>query len=204
MKTLIKITLFVVLATFFVAGCTTPEPTTPSSTTDKVEADDTSDVKEDTKEVVSKSFDPCTLLTAADVKAEMDLTPVNTNSESEPNAVGQTICFHDLSEDEMIFAQLSVQRDTDLSPAAASGGMDVASLYDSGKEFVDAAEDIDGVGDEAYYGGSGLGLGKGLHVLLEDKGVSFNVVIGLGFGNEDDAEHLKIETALAKKVIGRL
>ena len=204
MKNLVKITLFVVLTSLFISGCASPMTTSTTNSDDKVNERTTTSGKDDIKEVATKSFDPCSLLTEADVLAEMKLTPVNVTKETEPNAVGQTICFYDLSEDDQVFAQLSVQRDVDLSPAVASGGMNVVSLFDNSKDFLDSVEDVSGLGDKAYYGGSGLGLGKGLSVLVKNKGVSFTVVVGLGFQNDNDAEHLKIETALAKKIIGRL
>lgn len=204
MKNFVKITLFVVLTTIFMAGCSTPDSTATKTTDEKTKALDTTGTNNDSKVAVTASLDPCSLLTEADVMAEMKLAPVNTTKETVPNAVGQTICFYDLSEDDQFFAQMSLQRNADLSPAAVSGGMNVASLFDNSKDFVDSAEDVTGFGDSAYYGGSGLGLGKGLSVLVKNKGVSFNVVVGLGLGNKDDAEHLRIEKALAQKVISRL
>ena len=77
-------------------------------------------------------------------------------------------------------------------------------LFNQTKALIKEAKVISNIGDDAYYGGSGLKLGAGLNVLVQAKGVSFTVDLGLGFGNKDDAKHIEIETKLAQKVLGRL
>ena len=47
-------------------------------------------------------------------------------------------------------------------------------------------------------------IGAGLHVLDNEHGVKIDLNIGLGFGNSDEAEHIRIEKALAEKALSRL
>lgn len=104
----------------------------------------------------------------------------------------------------MKFVQLSIVSDADMPEKTKAGGQNSEKIYTQGKDLLEDTQTVTGLGDEAYYGGSGLGLGKGLTVLVKGKGVHFNVVIGLGFGNDDQAKHLEIESAIAKKVLERL
>jgi hypothetical protein len=157
------------------------------------------------KTVFGKSYDPCALLTVADVQAYYpgETITVKDDQAKQPNAVGQRICFFDIGDD-MKFVQLSMIQTADMSAAVRGGGQSAEKLYADEKQLVEATETITGLGDEAYYGGSGLGLGKGTHVLVRAKGLKFNIDIGLGFGNTDKQKHLDIENALAKKVLERL
>lgn len=155
--------------------------------------------------VAGKSYDPCALLTVDDVKAfyPNEKITVKDDKSSIPNPVGQRICFFDIGDD-MKFVQLSMVQTADMAETVRSGGQSAEMMYSQEKELVKGAEAISGLGDEAYYGGSGLGLGKGTHVLVKSKDLEFSIDIGLGFGNTDKQKHLDIEGALAKKVLERL
>jgi len=155
--------------------------------------------------VASKSYDPCALLTADDVKAFYpdEKITLKDDKSKEANAVGQRICFFDIGDD-MKFVQLSIIQTAEMSAAVRSGGQSAEKMFADEKLLVEKAEPVAGLGDEAYYGGSGLGLGKGTHVLVKGKGLKFSIDIGLGFGNTDKQKHLDIESALAKKVLERL
>ncbi len=148
-----------------------------------------------------QSYDPCELLTAADVEAQFSgKTATKSQHDKEANVVGQKICFYDLDPDEMIFAQLAITNGSDIKAA----GQTAKSLYDGVKEFADEVNSVQGLGTEAYYGGSGLKPGAGLHIYVAEKNVFFDVTVGLGFGNDDENAHLEIEKALAEKVINKL
>ncbi|MBI5654646.1 hypothetical protein HZC53_03275 [Candidatus Uhrbacteria bacterium] len=155
--------------------------------------------------VVGKAYDPCALLTVDDVKAfyPNETITVKDDKSNIPNPVGQRICFFDIGDD-MKFVQLSIIATADMSATVRSGGLSAEKMYYDEKQLLEGTEPVTGLGDEAYYGGSGLGLGKGTHVLVKNKGVQFGIDIGLGFGNTDKQKHLDIESALAKKVLERL
>lgn len=148
-----------------------------------------------------QSYDPCELLSASDVEAQFSgKTATVSQHDKEANVVGQKICFYDLDPEEMVFAQLALTNGPDIKAA----GQTAKSLYDGVKEFAEDITPVQGLGTEAYYGGSGLKPGAGLHVYVAEKDVFFDLTVGLGFGNDDENTHLEIEKALAEKVINKL
>ncbi|MDQ7814755.1 MAG: hypothetical protein RDU25_03060 [Patescibacteria group bacterium] len=180
----------------FGAGCGGGTATTGSQTSNGTEQ----------KAVSGKSYDPCELITAADVAPFYPGEEVKQDKHDiKANAVGQKICFYSIGDD-MKFVQLSLVSSADMSAGMKSSGQNAETLFNQEKELLeaDAITNVTGLGDAAYYGGSGLGIGKGTHVLVNAKGVKFSIDIGLGFGNTDKAKHMEIENALAKKVLERL
>ncbi len=152
----------------------------------------------------SQSYDPCELLQSSDFAAYYPGEDIQqTKHDTQANVVGQKICFYDIGDD-MKFAQLSIVSDADMPEKTKAGGQNSEKIYAQGKDMLEDTQTVTGLGDEAYYGGSGLGLGKGLTVLVKNKGLHFNVVVGLGFGNDDQAKHLEIESSIAKKILERL
>lgn len=185
------------IISLFGAGCGGSTATTDSQTANETEQ----------KVVSGKSYDPCDLLTAADVSAFFPGEQINQDKhETVANAIGQKICFYSVGDTDQKFAQLSLIATADMSAGMKASGQNAESLFNQEKELLDAADltAINGLGDTAYYGGSGLGFGKGMNVLSNSKGVKFNVVVGLGFGNDDQQKHIDIETGLSKKVLERL
>ncbi len=191
LNSVIVLGLFVSL---FGAGCGNTTAQTGSTVTKAIE-----------KAVSAKVYDPCALLSADDVKAFYPNETITLKDEKskEANVVGQRICFFDIGDD-MKFVQLSIVQTAEMAANVRSGGQSAETIFAQEKQLVKDAEAVSGLGDEAYYGGSGLGLGKGTHVLVKGKGLKFNIDIGLGFGNTDKQKHMDIENALAKKVLERL
>ncbi len=148
-------------------------------------------------EVKCKSYDPCELIKTSDIQAFFPDKQANiTKHDTKPvNPLGQKICYWSLSDTDMFFVQLSISSDDDAK------AMKVNKQFENNKQFIDGVKTIEGLGDSAYYGGSGLKLGAGLHVLLKDKGIMFNIMIGLGRGNNDQQKHIDIEKKLAQKII---
>lgn len=154
----------------------------------------------------AKSYDPCKLLTVDDVKALFpDGNIKATRHDTEANAVGMKICFYSASDTDPKFAQISVMSRAD-APAAMVDKGSLRPFYDNERKFLDAdaIQDVPGLGDAAYYGGSGLKAGAGLHVLDDKHGVKIDASVGLGFGNDDAAQHLKMEKAIVEKALSRL
>lgn len=148
-----------------------------------------------------KKYDPCVLLTQQDAETALSQTLKNTKHNTEAiNATGQKICYYEeTSGTTMVFAQLSLNEQ-----ASMTNGMSAEQLYETMKAAVTAPTTVAGVGDEAYYGGSGLKLGAGLTTLVKSKGVVINVMVGLGTGNTDEAAHLAMEKELTLDAISRL
>jgi hypothetical protein len=150
---------------------------------------------------MSQAHDPCDLIKVEDMQQYFPGQEIKiTRHDAKANAVGQKICYWSASEAEMKFVQLSISSNADMK----SGSVKVDELYENEKQMLDQTQPVSEIGDSAYYGGSGLKMGAGLHVLLKDKGVKLTIMVGLGTGNADDQKHIDIETALAKKVIERL
>ena len=153
-----------------------------------------------------KSYDPCKLLTANDVKALFPGGEVKLSRHDEKaNPIGIKICFYSASDTDQKFAQLAVTSAADAPPAMLDNGS-LRPVYDNERKLLKAADlkEVPGLGDAAYYGGSGLRAGAGLHVLDDKHGVKIDISVGLGFGNDDAAQHVEMETAIAEKALTRL
>lgn len=108
----------------------------------------------------------CDFLTKDEVKTVMgvDIGEVKIQP---ANPMGQSVCFFDIPSDKAVrFAQLQMFR---TGWAKRSGkSWDAPSLFKNNMSFLDSLVEITGIGDKAYWGGSGLKLGAGLHVLYKD------------------------------------
>lgn len=152
-----------------------------------------------------KVYDPCELITEQDVKDVFPgSTPKITKHDTKPNAVGQKICYYSASDEDVQFVQISVVSTPAISAKARENGQTAEKLYMGEKKLLTDITAIPGLGDDAYFGGNGLKLGAGMHVLAKDKDTEFAIDVGLGFGNADAQKHIDIEKTLAQKVLGRL
>ncbi|MDD2399093.1 MAG: hypothetical protein PHR75_00585 [Sulfurovum sp.] len=148
----------------------------------------------------AKIYNPCQLLTTEDIQSVFpgaNIT-ITLQDDKAANPLGTRRCFWDANETNMQFVQLSITSD------AEAKTMPTAQQFENNKEYIQNVQSVPDIGDAAYYGGSGLKAGAGLHVLVKNKGVLIHVVVGLGFGNKDEQKHLEIETSIAKKVIEKL
>ncbi|MCD6654560.1 MAG: hypothetical protein LT067_07340 [Sulfurovum sp.] len=148
----------------------------------------------------AKTYDPCQFLAAEDIQAVFPDTniTITVHDKIAANPLGTRRCFWDAGETNMQFVQISITSD------AETKTMQTAQQFENNKQYIEHVQSVPNIGDAAYYGGSGLKAGSGLHVLVRNKGVLLHVVIGLGFGNKDEQKHLEIETSIAKKVIEKL
>lgn len=152
------------------------------------------------KDASAKVYDPCKMLETKDIE---EIFPganvkITTHDTVPANPLGMRSCFWEASADDMKFVQLTISSDAEATV------MPVNKQFENSRQFIENAISISGIGDGAYYGGSGLKAGAGLHVLVNYKGVLLSVQVGLGFGNTDEQKHIEIEKSLAHKVIQRL
>ncbi len=146
-----------------------------------------------------KNYDPCELISLSEAEAALGVSLEKTRHDTKPiNAVGQKICYYEHVSD-MKFVQISINEQ-----ASMTNGMAVEKLYASCKSGLDNPLEISSVGDEAFYGGSGLTLGAGLTTLVKSKGIMMTVTVGLGTENNDQAAHISIEKTLAMQAIAKL
>ncbi len=159
----------------------------------------------DTSAVTRGGFNSCDLLTTADIQEFFPGASVKITKQGDTpvEAIGQRICFYDLSEDDMIFVQTALARTADMGQRLIKAGRTAGKNYRAEKDIMDNPEKVSGIGMDAWYGGSGLRVGAGLHVLI-DENTALTVTVGLGKGNSDKEAHLKIEKALAEKIIEKL
>ncbi|NEX22155.1 hypothetical protein G3480_17900 [Thiorhodococcus mannitoliphagus] len=146
-----------------------------------------------------RTSDPCEMIRMSDIEALFpgERIQITTHDTEAANPLGMRRCFWSAGED-MKFVQLSLTIDAD------SKAMNIEQQFMNNKLYVQDAKDVPDVGDAAYYGGSGMRIGAGLHSIVKDKGVMLNVMVGLGLGDADDQRHIEIERSLAKKVIEKL
>ncbi len=112
-----------------------------------------------------------------------------------PNPIGQTTCFYEPTDDSLMrFVQISFT----FPPEKMRAHMSADKLYDNSRQMVDSAEDISGIGDKAFWGGTGMKMGAGLTVLKGQ--YMFNVMIAVG----DEAKSKALSMDLAKKIAAKL
>ena len=107
----------------------------------------------------------CDFLDRQAVARVMGLEVVDVKAEP-ANPLGQSVCFFDLSTTAMRFAQLQMVRTS--WPGISDKKFTAASLFENNMGFLDGLEEEKNLGEKAYWGGSGLKLGAGLHVLYRD------------------------------------
>ena len=108
----------------------------------------------------------CDYLTKNEVKTVM-VVDIGEIQSHPSNPMGQSICFFDIPSDKAVrFVQLQMVR----TGWAKRPGKDweAPSLFKNNMSFLDSLVEIPEIGDKAYWGGSGLKLGAGLHVLYKD------------------------------------
>ena len=112
-----------------------------------------------------------------------------------PNPLGQTTCFYEPTDDSLMrFVQISFT----FPPEKMRAHMSADKLYDNSRQMLDSAEDISGIGDKAFWGGTGMKMGAGLTVLKGQ--YMFNVAIAVG----DEAKSKTLSMDLAKKIAAKL
>jgi len=130
----------------------------------------------------------CNYLTKDEIKMVMgaDIDEV----EAQPaNPMGQSVCFFDIPSDTAVrFAQLQMFR---TGWAQRAGKKWTAkSLFENNMDFLDALQEISGIGEKAYWGGSGLKMGAGLHVLYKDTYFTVQAATGNPDANLEKAKAL--------------
>lgn len=138
----------------------------------------------------------CDYLSRDEVAAALGVTIGDVHSQP-ANPLGQSICFFDIPADLAVrFAQLQMFR---TSWAKHPGdNFTAASLFENNMGFLENLQEIPGVGDKAYWGGSGMKLGAGLHVLY--KNAYFNVQAGTGDQDRNLQKSKELALLVVKKI----
>lgn len=113
------------------------------------------------------------------------------------NPMGQSVCFFDIDAGMALrFAQVQMVRTG--WGKQADKGWSAPSLFENNMSFLDNLEKIEGLGEKAYWGGSGIKIGAGLHVLYKDAYFTIQVETG------DEAKNLEKTRALASVLLKKI
>ncbi len=155
-----------------------------------------------------KAYDPCALITAADVEAAFGWpVQLKAGTNGPANVVGQRICVYEpapgSSAPSEFMVQVDVTSEASMAEGPKQGGVTAASQYENIKKAFDpqAITEVAGLGDAAWDGGCVLGPG-GLHVLVKNKGVYF-VILSMYSSKGCPAEQA-IWRSFSEKLISRL
>lgn len=136
----------------------------------------------------------CDLLTPAEVGAALGLA-MEAGKPTGPNPLGQTLCFFAVKESRVDrYAQITLT----LPPPKLKKNLPASKLFADAKARAAGAQGISGLGDQAFWGGSGNRMGAGLHVLQGD----YYLIVDTATG--DKAKDLAAARELAGMVLKRL
>lgn len=109
---------------------------------------------------------PCSLLTVQEAAQAMGRPAKAVVSKTKTNPIGQRICFWDVPDDsQMRFVQVSLVCTSAMPKGMTKSGYNAARLFADSKKLLGRPPAAPGLGREAFWGGSGLKAGAGLHVL---------------------------------------
>jgi len=136
----------------------------------------------------------CDYLKQSDVERIMAVKVVSIEKQ-DANPMGQNICFFDTGGETAVrFAQLQIMR----TGWSKKTQFDAPTLFANNMSFLDGLQAIDEIGDRAYWGGSGMKLGAGLHVVYKDAYFTIQAATG------EDEKNLTTAKKLAEAVLTRL
>ncbi len=114
------------------------------------------------------------------------------------NPMGQNICVFDIPGSKGLgLVQLQMLR-TKWAKKAGMKGLTAPSHFENSMSYLDNLKEIEGLGDKAYWGGTGIKIGSGLHVLYKDTSITIMVEVG-----DKDASFNK-SRELASAIINKL
>lgn len=144
-------------------------------------------------------LNPCMLISQEEAAKALG-GPVKTGQlKGAANPLGQSICFYDgQAEASIRFVQISLVATKNMNENLRESGYTAAKLYADTKKLLGKPKEVSGLGEEAFWGGSGLKAGAGLHVLGKDAYLSITVASG------DNKRNLEAAKTLAEKALERL
>jgi hypothetical protein len=136
---------------------------------------------------------PCSLV----IKAEAEEILGETLKEPEPqdstNTMGQQTCFFfPTSDTSFTYLQVSVVQTSAMPSRMVSSGMNAARIFQQTKDNMTGIKELEGVGDEAFWGTFGL------HIMTGD------VYIIISVGSSSDPANLEKAKKIALLILKRL
>jgi len=144
-------------------------------------------------------MDPCSLLMLEEIEDELGIQLGESSFEVTDDPIGEMICtFHGADEGDLPVVRLVVVFNEGMKPFLRQNGYSVGHLY-AGRNVSDRyTKPVADIGDEAFWGGSGVELWNGLHVLLWDVYLQININSG------DEGKDLDSSQKLALIALERL
>lgn len=179
---LVWITLLVLFSALFLVGCGGEQDTASDNNANNSSA----------------LVDPTQLLTKQEAE-EILGEPVK-EAKVNSNPIGQQILFYEPVNEtaSMRYVQLSVNQTAAMPEAMRESGSSAATLFADAKTLLEQAETVSGLGDDAFWGGSGLAAGAGLHILKGDVYFTIDAALGNDVASREAAEKQ------AERILNRL
>ncbi len=128
---------------------------------------------------VTPSTDPCSLLEKQEVEEELGRSVSNPEGGYVENPLGERFCrFPDPNQPSESLVHLSIVFNGSIDPALLNDDYNVLRMYEGRKASPELIQPIEGLGDDAFWGGSGPELWNGLHVLVHDIYLQVDVALG--------------------------
>lgn len=135
---------------------------------------------------------PCSLLTRAEAEEIMGEKLKEPEPKDPRNPLGQKICFFPAAaEASFIYLQVSLVQTAAMSPGIKSSGMNAEKIYRQTKENLTDIKELEGIGDEAFWGSLGL------HILAGD---AYWVI---GVGSSSDPANIEKAQKIAALILKR-
>jgi hypothetical protein len=147
----------------------------------------------------TKPVRACDLLQEADVETILGRPVGDAVQTTADNPLGETVCIiPDPENPDHTLVQLSIVYNQGMQPFLQENGYTVEQLYDGRNIGGGQTESIRDVGDKAFWGGSGVEMWNGLHVLVWD--VYLDIDVSSGSARDD----LQRAEAIAGAVLAEL
>ena len=143
--------------------------------------------------------DPCSLLMPDEIEEELGIQLGEHLSEVVDNAIGEMICtFPGVDDEDFPVVNLVVVYTEGMETFLIENGYSVNHLF-AGRNVSDRfTKPVADIGDDAFWGGSGVELWNGLHVLLWD------VYLQIDVNSGDEGDDLEAAKNLAIIALNRL
>lgn len=145
------------------------------------------------------ALNPCNLITQEEAAQALGGAVKPARLQEAANPLGQSICYYEgQASDAVRFVQISLVTTANLSPSLRESGYGADKLFHDSKKLLGQPQEVNGLGQEAFWGGSGLKAGAGLHVLGKEAYLNITVASG------DEKRDLEAAKDLAEKALDRL
>ncbi len=139
------------------------------------------------------STDPCNLLGGVEVESELGMSVGDSQSGYVENPLGERFCrFPDPQNPDSDLVNISIVFNNSIDPALLNDDFNVKRMYKGRKVDPNLIELVNGVGDDAFWGGSGQELWNGFHVLINDIYLQIDVHSGDESLNYQAARNLAV------------